>query len=347
MRGILRPHGRFSASLAALAALFGASIVAEQQAIRSRTDLVEVYVTATGRNGAGIHDLRGDEFEIFEDGQRRPIAVFSTAVQPLSVAIVLDHSGSTEEDFGTVTRAAREFVARLFKEDRAAVSTLWWDCVPFTSDLLTVQATLANQLPRDAGSPVWSATDRAMTTLAAEPGRRVVLLFSDGGDNQELILEQPTKPEPMRANFAHPCSAADIFERKRLNDVLDRAERESVMIYAVGVGSIEPVNPHGVLGSPTGAGTGSPIGATAGNIESDGIANLAKLAKRSGASIHRLSNYSQVTAAFKSILAELHLQYLIGFVPTNFDGKRHDITVRVKREGVNVRAREAYVAAKR
>ena len=156
MRGILRQHGRFSASLALLAALFGASIVAGQQAIRSRTDLVEVYVTATGRNGAGIHDLRGDEFEVFEDGKPRPIAVFSTAVQPLSVAIVLDHSGSTDEDFGTVTRAAREFVARLFKEDRAAVSTLWWDCVPFTSDLLTVQATLANQLPRDAGAlPVW------------------------------------------------------------------------------------------------------------------------------------------------------------------------------------------------
>jgi hypothetical protein len=43
------------------------------------------------------------------------------------------------------------------------------------------------------------------------------------------------------------------------------------------------------------------------------------------------------------IADELHLQYLIGFVPSKFDGKRHDITVRVKRPGVTVRARETYI----
>lgn len=344
--GILRQHGRSFASLPALAILLGASLLAERQAIRSRSDLVEVYVTVTGRNGAGVHDLRGDEFEVFEDGQKRTITAFSTDVQPLSIALVLDHSGSTDSDFDKVTQASREFVARLFKQDRAAVSSLSWDCVPFTGDLLTVQAALHNRLPRDAGSPIWSATDRAMASLAAESGRRIVLLFSDGSDNQDILLEQPKIPEPPRANFAHPCSVADISIRKRLNDVMDRAEQESVMVYTVAVGGVEPGSP-GVLGPASGAGMGSPIGGTSSYVEVDGTSNLAKLAKRSGASFHRLRDYNQVTAAFKTILAELHLQYLLGFVPTNFDGKRHDITVKVKREGVTVRAREAYVAAKR
>jgi VWFA-related protein len=344
--GILRQHGRFFASLSALAVILAASLLAEQQAIRSRSDLVEVYVTVTARNGAGVYDLRGDEFEVFEDGQKRPIVAFSTAVQPLSIAIVLDHSGSTDADFNSVLQASQDFVGRLFKEDRAAVSSLSWDCVPFTGDFLTVQALLRNRLPRDAGSPIWSATDRAMSALAAEPGRRIILLFSDGEDNQSMLLQAPKPPEPPRANFAHPCSVADISVPRSLADVSERAERDSVMVYGVAVGGNEMGAPN-VLGSPTSQGTGSPIGTTSDSPEPGGVRDLAKLARRSGASMHRLKNYSQVSAAFKSILNELHLQYLLGFTPTAFDGKRHDITVKVKREGVNVRAREAYVASKR
>src|SRR5262249_12437341 len=100
----------------------------------SRSDLVEVYATAIGRNGAGVHDLRGDEFELYEDSKRRDISVFSTMVQPLSVALVLDHSGSTDSEFAQVVQAAGDFVGRLFKEDRASIGTLAWDCAGFTSD---------------------------------------------------------------------------------------------------------------------------------------------------------------------------------------------------------------------
>jgi VWFA-related protein len=185
-----------------------------------------------------------------------------------------------------------------------------------------------------------------MSALAAESGRRIVLLFSDGEDNQRMLLQGPTPPEPPRANFAHPCSAADISVPRQLNEVADRAERESVMVYAVAVGGTDVGAPN-VLGSPTSQGTGSPIGTNTENRDVSGVSELSKLARRSGASMHRLRDYSQVTAAFKTILAELHLQYLLGFVPTVFDGKRHDITVKVKRDGVTVRAREAYVAGKK
>jgi hypothetical protein len=79
-------------------------------------------------------------------------------------------------------------------------------------------------------------------------------------------------------------------------------------------------------------------------LERDPRADLGKLTRRSGGSIHELNNYAQLKAAFKVIADELHLQYLLGFVPTKIDGERHDITVRVKREGVTIRARESYRA---
>ena len=132
-----------------------------------------------------------------------------------------------------------------------------------------------------------------------------------------------------------------------LKEVTDRAERESVMVYAVAVPSRDPGG--GVAfggGSSMGGAYGSPP-AGAPLLERSPRADLAKLTKRSGGSVQQLTDYSQLNAAFKVIADELHLQYLLGFVPSKFDGKRHDITVRVKRPGVTVRAREAYIAESR
>jgi hypothetical protein len=77
-----------------------------------------------------------------------------------------------------------------------------------------------------------------------------------------------------------------------------------------------------------------------------GSTNLKQLAKQSGAAYQRLGDYSELKSAFRSIGDELHLQYLLGFVPSVFDGKHHDIEVKSKRSGVTVQARKGYVAPK-
>jgi VWFA-related protein len=306
----------------------------------SRSDLVEVYATAIGRNGAGVHDLRGDEFELYEDGKRRDISVFSTMVQPLSVSLVLDHSGSTDSEFSQVVQAAGDFIGRLFKEDRASVGTLAWDCAKFTSDRNALVDTLQRPLPKDFGSPIWSATDRAMGSLADETGRHVIVLLSDGADNQEEILGQPPQPRATR-EAAEACKRADISVLRSLKDVMDRAERDTVMVYAVRVEGHDPSAGGVAIGAPSGGVGPTPLNPPL--LQHDPGDNLSKLAKRSGGSVHELSDYSQLKAAFKVIADELHLQYLLGFVP-KVDGKRHDISVRVTRPGVTIRARESYRA---
>lgn len=326
------------------------SIVVSAQ-FRSRADIVDVYTTVIGSDGKGVTDLRGDEFELYEDGQRREITVFSAMVQPLSVAILLDHSGSTDREFSQVLQAAGAFIGRLFKEDRARIDTLGWDCVPFTGDRTTLVEGLQRPFPRDPGSPIWSATDRAISALVPEPGRRVILLLSDGADNQAEMVNQPVRSGPPSGRSggrsaaapgtpAPGCTRADTSRLVQLPEVIDRTEREAVMTYAVAVPSSDPGGGVALGGGSALSGGGFVAGPPP--VEKKPRADLAKLAKRSGGSIQELTNYSQLSAAFKVIADELHLQYLLGFVPSKFDGKRHEITVKVKRPGVRVRAREGY-----
>ena len=316
----------------------------QQAQFRTRSEIVQVYATASGRNGAAVTDLRGDEFEVYEDGKRRDIAVFSALVQPLSVAIILDHSGSTAQEFAQVIQAAGSFIGRLFKEDRARVDTLGWDCVPFTADRATMIAGLQRDLPRDPGSPIWSATDRAMAALSTEPGRRVILLLSDGIDNQPELLDiPPARGKPLATPAPHGCTPADFSKLVILKDVMDRAERDEVMVYAVAVPSADPGN-GGVAFNSGSTVSGTPMSTAPPLMERDPHQDLHKLTKRSGGSVQQLTNYSELAAAFKVIADELHLQDLLGFVPTAHDGRRHDITVKVTRPGVSVRARETYIA---
>ncbi len=285
---------------------------------RSSADIVEVHATVKLRNGTIAHDMNRDDFELLEDGKPREIAVFSRNVQPLSVALVLDHSGSTDPEFENVRVAAQEFVGHLLREDRASINTLTWDCQPFTEDSRALMTVLRMDLPRDWGSPIWAAADRAMSSLAPEGGRRIVLLLSDGQDNQQgsILGSAALLPPGMRpVGVLSPCVSASAQEVRSAGDVIARAEREAIMVYTVSVGN--------------------------------GTRDLDRLAKQTGASYQELGKYSELQSAFRSIADELHLQYVLGFVPTFADGKLHKIEVRAKRSGVTVHARKSYVASAR
>jgi len=301
-----------------LAALLLISPLTAQQPIqfRSSAETIEVHATVKLKNGTIARDLTKDDFELYEDGKLREITVFSKSIQPLSVAMVLDHSGSTAAHFDDVLAAGREFVGHLLRGDRMSVSSLTWDCHDFTDKLSSVMNLLKSQMPQDNGSPIWSAVDRAMWTIEGEPGRHIVLLLSDGIDNQAQMGALAGMTPPISAMNMSQCIWApppqEIISAK---DVIKRAEKDAVMVYTVSVG--------------------------------DGTSELSVIAKQTGASYQELANYDDLKGAFRSIADELHLQYLLGFSPTFTDGKTHKIEVKVKRSGVTVQSRKGYVASKK
>ncbi len=114
-------------------------------------------------------------------------------------------------------------------------------------------------------------------------------------------------------------------------DVADRAQREDVMIYGIGLQSREAMP------------------SMAGNIRDRLVANLpdpglGRLAEETGGGYFELRPREDLGAAFARVADELHHQYLLGFAPSSRDGKGHKIEVKVTRKDMKPRARQSYRA---
>jgi VWFA-related protein len=87
-----------SLKAASLAAVF-AGVLGAQPVIRVNVNLVRVLATVKNPAGELVGALNKDDFEVLDNGAKQQIAVFERQTdQPLSVAMLVDASGSTAKD---------------------------------------------------------------------------------------------------------------------------------------------------------------------------------------------------------------------------------------------------------
>ncbi len=101
---------RAALSLAAVvAAVSLACSTAQEQPrpYRGGTDVVAVYATVTDASGHLVPNLQKSDFTVSDNGKKQPIAVFSNDIQPITIVIMLDRSGSMAENFELVRDATR------------------------------------------------------------------------------------------------------------------------------------------------------------------------------------------------------------------------------------------------
>ena len=286
--------------------------VSQQPPIRSAARTVAVYTTVTDAQGRLVRDLPREAFEIYDNGVPQTLSVFSNDVQPITVVMMLDRSGSMRAHFGLLEAAAEAFVRRLRPEDKARIGSFAWrvdiDPVEFTSDQKELLRIVRMELQNDGPTPLWNAVDTAITSLLTQHGRRVVLVFTDGDDN-------PANGKPDNAT---------------LKEVMDRAQRENVMIYAVGLASSLPPR----------------TGPTASGRRDGPDPGLPALAAQTGGGYFELTKAEDLASTFARVADELHRQYALGFEPPTLDDQVHELEVRVRRPGASVRARRSYVASR-
>jgi len=203
-----------SSALIAVAALFLFTPLSGQQAppaFRAGVQTVPIYATVVDSEGRLIPDLEEKDFDVFDNDKKQELSIFKTDIQPVSVVVMVDTSGSMTANYELLKNGAEKFVIRLLPQDRAQIGSFSDKIVlsgHFTSDRDELVRYLHEDI--DYGNPtrLWDAAYKSMDVLAGEENRRVVLLFTDGDDSDS--------------------------RQHGFGDVLRRAQAEDYMIYGIG-----------------------------------------------------------------------------------------------------------------
>ena len=78
-----------------------------------------MFVTARDKKNGMITDLKQDDFKIYEDGVEQKVAFFSKDMNlPITLAILIDTSGSMQNILGAEQDAASRFVRTVMRQER-------------------------------------------------------------------------------------------------------------------------------------------------------------------------------------------------------------------------------------
>jgi len=160
------------------------------------TDVEEVVLNATVLEGNRlVPDLKGDNFEIFEDGVKQSLLSFQHTDLPVSIAIVVDNSGSMSRKRPSVNKSALDLIEASNPQDEAFVVNFSDEAFidqDFTSDVNKLRDGLGHIESR-GGTALYDAVVASADKLVADAKRpkQVLILITDGEDNASTLnLEQ-------------------------------------------------------------------------------------------------------------------------------------------------------------
>jgi len=309
--------------------------------------LVSVPVTVSDREGRYISGLKKEDFNVFEDGARQNIAFFATEDEPLSVALVLDTSGSTRDVLDKIKGAARDFIELLNPNDRCQIATFDSQVRilnPFASDKQTLLSSLEKaRTATEDGTVMFRAVEQvARQSFADIQGRKVIVLLSDGKD------------------FGSPVTK---------DELLSLLEELDVMIYTVfyqtGASSAKlAVAPDGTIKQeketpkpkekkapkkkkgytifipvPGEVYTEQDVKLTEKASDAEAVNSLKQMSDATAGRFYT-SDTPNLGGIFKKIAGELRQQYRLGYYTKDAsDAAVHEIIVKVERADAVVRAR--------
>jgi VWFA-related protein len=304
-----------SAALAGLAAQAPADArqdttgAAPQVTFKSSVEVVTVSVSVRDARGRLVRDLKKSDFEVIDTGVPTPIQDFHVGDSPISLAVLLDISGSMSVG-GNIDRA-REAIGVTMAglrngSDEAALFTFdsgLQEVAGFSGDLDRVRRVSLAGKPWGQTS-LYDAVAQTARTVAERTNRhRAVLVISDGVDTNSRL----TAPQ-----------------------VSGIASSIDVPVYLLVV-----ANPADHLGGefaviPT-------------DQRATETATLADLARWTGGDMRTVSLPLHTTEAVTDLLAELRHQYLITFEPGERAGW-HPLEIRTRKKNLIVHARSGYTA---
>jgi len=286
---------------------------------RVATSQVLVPVTVTDSSGRVIPGLGREDFRVFEDGVEQTVDLLLDEATPLTLAVVVDVSGSMRSKMKQTASALAELLAALRERDRAFLLGFHWSVVTL-QELTCVRSLLAEALSRfepQGGTALFDGVVEGLYRLyKIGPGtRRALVLLSDGFDNASINTPRET---------------------------IAAAKAIGIPVYAIGLGKKRQGFFRRLLGDPLG-------------LEFEGLDEnrLRALSESTGgrsfivSDIERKERRSSALAqAFGRLALELHTHYVLSYQPpgSELDGRWHAIQVELSRPNLFARFRPGYLA---
>ncbi len=163
--------------------------LAQDAVFRTNVSLVRLLVTVKDKQGAPALDLNKQDFRVYDNGAEQQIALFERHTsQPLSVAILIDTSGSTGKELKYETESVNRFSRALFSggnaDDHATLYSFNWEVVQRTAYTRSAQQIDRNLrgLKGEGGTSLYDALWFAARDMEDREGRHVIIVVTDGGD---------------------------------------------------------------------------------------------------------------------------------------------------------------------
>lgn len=319
----------------------------QQPVFRGRLEAVAVPVTVFDPEGELVTELTRDDFTVLDNGRKQDITTFSSGLQPIRAFVIVDISASMMPVIDLALAGAEQFIDRLRPDDKARAgvfSVKTWLSPGFTADRDGLVNWLHHDLPFNNPTKLLDAIDQGVTELAAESGRRVVMVFTDGCDT----ASSTTWPALLGHIRAEDVMVYAVMFRPHLNVVPPPQ-------HTLSFGSAARARPGQMSGPLPPCTLHHWLELSNASPPKDflkvddprwvhGPSLIDSLAAETGGGRVFLTSAEDSNRLFTAILKELHYMYLLGFAPQKRDGKVHELTVHVKDPKLVVRARQYYVA---
>lgn len=189
--------------------------------------LVPVSVRKDGRFVKG---LKRDDFRVKEDGKAQDITFFAAEGLSLEVLVAMDVSGSMADDMVEMRAAVKDFLASLRPQDQSIIAGFNTSFFVVSNRGASPDTRLRaiDRLAAWGGTAAFDALVRSADMLQRRPGRKAIVLFSDGDDNtSRTSMESAIRRMESSDAILYAIAQGHAMQTPRLRSVLDRLSRIS------------------------------------------------------------------------------------------------------------------------
>ena len=179
-------------SVTLLTAAVAATSAAQEPGVvlfKSRIEQVAVAALVRDSSGRLVTNLKSSDFELFDDGQKRPLTNVWSEPSPASVAILMDASGSMAAKMARARETANALVAGL-KPGADEVAFYAFDTTlqevrPFSTTFTADNVWAATKAY--GATSLWDAIAETAQKISDRQRRRALVVITDGVDSASTM----------------------------------------------------------------------------------------------------------------------------------------------------------------